>query len=198
MSNGFGQYESARTGPKVDLEDGIYSALVREAELVRDEKGAPVESYGKKQVVVRFMVDRDIELRRKYSISYGQNKENGKWAAWASFIEAATGIKCGSPEQKDIGPGDLENIEVRIMVKENDRGYMDIVDVLQPRKKATPATRGNDLPARARANAVVARARGMEEPMGAGEPTEDEINEALAQSAAKDALYDGLEDETPY
>lgn len=133
----FGQY--ANETSSVNLEPGMYPAMIHTADLVLEEGTPKVTENGKNLVDVVFVVDRENKPRRRYTISFGQNKSNGQWSAFAKFLEAATGLKCGDKAQRTITAEQLTGKTVRIVVAENDRGYMDVQNVLPPGKKPQEA-----------------------------------------------------------
>lgn len=149
MSTAFGTYDKSSGG--VDMDPGMYDAIIESASLVY-ENGVPKESQnGKNLVKVAVRIDRETVLNRTMSISFGQNKANGQWAVFAKFIEAATGIKCGDKTQRNVTEDELRGKRVRIVVEQNDNGYMDITSFMPPGKSSArpqpaPAVSNDDEP----------------------------------------------------
>ena len=150
----FGTYDKTSAG--VEMEPGMYDGIIESATVVREQDGElKVTEYGKNLVRVAVRLDRDMILNRTMSISLGQNKANGQYAVFAKFIEAATGIKCGDKAQRNVTDEDLRGKRVRIVVEQNDKGYMDITSFMpaaRAARKAAPVDSafldedGNEIP----------------------------------------------------
>jgi hypothetical protein len=139
----YGEYAPTPAN-KIDLPDGTYEAMIESTTLVRNEQGEPVANRdGKHQVDVYFRVanatdsgNGPVSVRRRFTISYGKNQQNGKWAQWAQFLATARPeVQAGDERQKKISNMHLQGKIVRIVVAENERGYVDIVRLL-PKKAA--------------------------------------------------------------
>lgn len=125
--------ELAQQAPIVD--PGIYDVIVEKAEVVKNADGTlKMTENGKHQVDVMFRIDGDTTLNRRYTISFGKNKQNGQYAAFASFIAAVTGIPMGDPRQRNITESDLMGRRARIVTVVTDEGYVNIESVAPPPK----------------------------------------------------------------
>lgn len=142
MNDSFGQFDTS--GAATNLQNNgkaWYDAEITHAAVVYEADGQPKQhpKNGKKYCRVDFTVPSVLAdsgkpevLTRTYVISYGQSTEGAKpWSAFSQMIAAATGIACGDPRQKDVGPSHLVGQYVSINPKINDRGYTDVESVLQ-------------------------------------------------------------------
>ena len=148
MSDSFGNHVREESG--LDLDEGEHAALISKAVLPRDDEGAFIESYGKTVCDVSFAIDGDESqtVRRRYSISFGQNTQSGAWAAFAELLAAACGVPCGAKNQRQLGTEDLEGQNVRVVLKrveKNGKSYLNVVNVLAPRKGARSAPEGGQV-----------------------------------------------------
>lgn len=131
--------EHATSDSYAVIEPGMYDATIESVSLVRNADGTPKETEnGKEQADVRFLTEQG-PVRRRYSISFGQNQSNGLYAQFAKFIEAATGVKCGDSGQRKVSDTMLVGKNVRIVVDINERGYNNVTNVMAPAKGARPA-----------------------------------------------------------
>lgn len=132
----FGEYDSNAT-PSVD--PGVYDAIIESASLVYETTNGVTtpkrNDNGKALFDVFFTIDASTKLKRRYSISFGQNTTNKQWSAFAKMLEVATGVRCGDPVQKELDDHDLVGKRVRIVVETNDRGYADVSNVLPSAKQ---------------------------------------------------------------
>jgi hypothetical protein len=135
----FGDYDANAT-PVV--EPGMYFAMIKSADIVTDNGIPKVNDNGKNLVDVLFIVG-EYTLKRRYTISFGQNTQNKQWSAFAKMLEATTGVRCGDPAQKSLDEEELRGRECRVVVDTNDRGYSDITNVL-PAPKKEPAAAAKD------------------------------------------------------
>lgn len=137
---GFGELVQKKTMPrsknethKDQLPSGWQSAIVKTAAPATDENGDPrTNDYGKPLVRITFTLDSEHDVARTYAVSYGYHQRNQTWAAWAEFLQAVAGIACGNPNQKKLGPRDLEGQRCRVELVKNDRGWMDVNAVAPP------------------------------------------------------------------
>ena len=128
----FGDYAQA-SGAAV--EDGVYDATVTSAKIVKDDKGLPKKNdNGKCQCDVVFDLGGDVEIRRRYSISFGQNRQNGQWAAFAKFLAVIAGTQPTDPRIELMEPEELVGKRCRVVVSTNERGYNNVDNVLPPEK----------------------------------------------------------------
>lgn len=139
----FGEYAVEDQG--LDLEEGEHRALITHVEMPKDEQGNPLESFGKNVVDITFAIEGNEKetARRRYSISFGQNNTTGAWAAFAELLAAATGIVCGDKNQRKLGIHDLEGQWCRVVLKrveKNGKTYLNVVEVLSPKKERRQAT----------------------------------------------------------
>jgi hypothetical protein len=157
----FGNYSSE--GAASDIEEGEHPALISRAELVVDEHGEPAilkpmpgyKGGPKHQCDVTFAINgSEAEtVRRRYSISYGQNNQTGAWAGWAELIAAAVGIPCGAKNQRQVTDEDLLGQWCRVVLKNEDKSgktYLNVKTVLGPKKarpQAAPAPEIEEEPA---------------------------------------------------
>jgi hypothetical protein len=137
----FGSY-AREESDNSELDEGEYQAQIVKVEMPKDpETGQPLISFDKNVCDVTFAVE-GAKIKRRYSISFGQNSQTGSWAAFAELIAAATGIPCGAKNQRRIGVADLEGQECRVVFKrqeKNGKSYLNVVQVLGPRRAARPA-----------------------------------------------------------
>jgi hypothetical protein len=124
----FGEY--ANEGGASGLDNGMYDATIKSAALVMENGQPKATQDGKKQVDVFFQIDAETTVKRRYSISFGQNSATKTWAAFAKLIEAATGVKCGEKAQRQVTDMELVGRPVRIVIETNDRGYSDVANVM--------------------------------------------------------------------
>ncbi len=114
----------------IKLDNGMYDATIAKIVIVM-ENGAPKKNdNGKPLLDVFYQLDEENTIKRRYSVSLGQNSANKQWAAFAKVIEAATRVKCGDPGQQDVTDEQMIGRAVRIVIEQNDRGYADVVNVL--------------------------------------------------------------------
>ncbi len=153
MNDSFGQFDTS--GAATNLQNNgkaWYDAEITHAAVVYEANGQPKQhpKNGKKYCRVDFTVASVLAdsgqpevLTRTYVISYGQSTEGAKpWSAFSQMIAAATGLTCGDPRQKDVGPSHLVGQYVSINPVLNDRGYTDVERVLPIEEAApTPPTR---------------------------------------------------------
>lgn len=132
----FGDF--AQTGP--NIEPGIYDCSIESATVVKDANGNPkINDNGKHQVDVKFRIDDETTLNRRYTITFGKNSQTGDYAAFAKFLAAVTGIPLGDPRQKTVTESDLLGRRARIVTVVTDQGYVNIDSVAAPPKvKAQP------------------------------------------------------------
>ncbi len=148
MNDSFGQFDTS--GAATNLQNNgkaWYDAAITHAAVVYEANGQPKQhpKNGKKYCRVDFTVASVLAdsgqpevLTRTYVISYGQSTEGAKpWSAFSQMIAAATGLSCGDPRQKDVGPSHLVGQYVSINPVLNDRGYTDVERVL-PIEEAAP------------------------------------------------------------
>jgi hypothetical protein len=139
MAIKFGEYASSGG---ISLDAGMYNATIKSAAMVMENGQPKATQDGKNQVDVFFEIDQDTTVKRRYSISFGQNTATKEWAAFSKMIEAATFVKCGDPAQRDVTDSELVGRAVRIVIEANDRGYSDVKLVMpapqQAQAKAKP------------------------------------------------------------
>ncbi len=134
----FGEYASENV---TALDPGMYDATINAVSLVMNGSEPAITQNGKKQVDVFFDVEGE-QVKRRYSISFGQNTTNKQWSAFAKLIEVVTNIKCGDEGQRHVNDGQLINKRVRIVVETNDRGYSDVSNVMRsPQPQAQTKSR---------------------------------------------------------
>lgn len=132
--SGFGQYDN-RSGAGETMKPGVYAAEIVKADVKREQGGAVVKDRAsgkvKFELIVRVSGPKHVgeNLKRTMTVTFGQNQESGQYATFARFIETATGIPCGDPAQKAVGPDDLTGKKLSVMVKPGN-GYNNIVDFL--------------------------------------------------------------------
>ena len=148
MSDSFGNH--ARVESELDLEEGEHAALISKAVLPRDDEGEFIQSYGKDVCDVSFAINGDESqtVRRRYAVTFGQNTTTGTWAAFAELLAAACGVPCGAKNQRQLGTQDLEGQNVRVVLKKvekNGREYLNVINVLAPRKGAKPTPEGGQV-----------------------------------------------------
>jgi hypothetical protein len=129
-----GDHDNSVSGTAV--EPGVYSGIIESVSIVMENGIPKLTENGKESVDVAIRVDREITLRRRMSISFGQNSANGQWAVLAKFIEVATGIKCGDKAQRTVTDDALIGQLVRCVVETSDRGYSNITSFLPAQKDA--------------------------------------------------------------
>ena len=120
------------------VDPGMYDAIIESAHVLYENGLPKVNDNGKNLIDVMFVLDTETKLRRRYTISFGQNSQTKAYAAFAKVIEAALGIRAGDPAQKAVEEESFAGQRVRIVVETNDRGYSDIVTVMPPATKSTP------------------------------------------------------------
>lgn len=136
---GFGQYDSGG-GARVAMRAGVYHTIIKKADVKRGQGGKivtdPKSGKAKFELIVDVHGPRHIgeELKRTMPVAFGANSETGQYAAFARFIEAATGIPCGDARQKDVEEADLLRRDLWVMVK-HENGYNNIVDFVEPEEE---------------------------------------------------------------
>lgn len=126
----FGAYDTA--SGKAEVPDGTYEVAVKSVQVVK-RNGEPVRDQRSNKIKIAIVVTveagehKGVDLKRTTTIAYGANSENGAYAVFAQFLEAATGVKCGDPEQKKLGEPVLKGKRLLVTVLENSKGYADIV-----------------------------------------------------------------------
>jgi len=119
------------------VEDGVYSATVTKAKVVLDDSGVPKKNdNGKCSIDVTFDLGEECEVRRRYSISFGQNRTNGQWAAFAKFLAVVSGTQPSDPRLALMEPEELLGKKCQVVISTNDKGYSNVDNVLAA-KKAT-------------------------------------------------------------
>ena len=130
--------------------EGEHPATITKASLPRDPetggflkfKPKPGEKgYPKGICDVTFSLDdEEYVVNRRYAMSYQQNS-TGAWSAWSQLLSAACGVPCGAKQQRKLGTSDLEGQWVRVVLKnveKNGRTYLNVVNVLPPKKGSVP------------------------------------------------------------
>jgi hypothetical protein len=157
MSGAFGQYETSGSA-NGGVPDGRYPFVVKSVAL-QMRNGKPIEGRnGKKRVEIVVEITAGEHagkpLRRICDVSFGQNSENEKWSTFALFLAAVTGVPCGDPEQKKLGPADLKGRRGFASVMVNEKGYSDIVKFAPAEREDGPRAEDRiaDRPERAAAS----------------------------------------------
>jgi len=138
VSISFGSHDHS-SGSSSQVEPGMYDATIDSVSLVKDASGLPmVDQYGKEKAQVKFETT-EGPLSRRYTISFGKNNQTGQYAAFAKFIEAATGIKCGDNRQRQVTDSELVGKRVRIVADLSDDGkYTNVTNVMPPARVSKP------------------------------------------------------------
>lgn len=152
----FHDYAPDAAGSNVD--DGVYAATIKSAKIVTDENGLPKKNEnGKCACDVTFDLGEDIEVRRRFSISFGQNRTNGQWAAFAKFLAAVSGLNPSDPRLGMMEPEELIGKRCQVVIEKNEKGYSDVANVLAAKRPtqrlaemAEAATSGRAAQAQAR------------------------------------------------
>jgi hypothetical protein len=165
-----------------DLE-GEHPAIISKAVLPRDPqkpeqflKRQPQEPGGKAKGLcdVSFQLqDAEHTATRRYTMSYGQSN-TGAWGEWAQLLATACGVPCGAKHQKDLGTEDLEGQAVRVVLKlveKNGQTYLNVVNVLAPKRFKTQAQEAEGFPHN---KPAVKNAAIVEERMAGEQPLWDE------------------------
>lgn len=107
-----------------------------------------IDKWGKSRVAVRFELDDEvgpdngpISINRYFSISYGAT--GGTYAAFATFLQAVTGIKCGDKAQRNVKPSEIIGKPLQVLtanVEKDDTTRTNITGTLPPKKQTAPAT----------------------------------------------------------
>ena len=119
---GYGHY--AGGGGSAVAIDGAFTATIKNMEVIASEKP---------RMKITVTIDDGSEfdgetLTRVGGISFGMNSESKKWAWFAQYIQAATGIPCGDPAQKKAPKESMVGKRVRIKVMHDDeKGYNNII-----------------------------------------------------------------------
>ncbi|MGH7716911.1 MAG: hypothetical protein ACREML_13055 [Vulcanimicrobiaceae bacterium] len=129
MSTRFGDHVKDESAGSGLMPEGIYEACIESVRLM-EKDGVPMQDqYGKEKALVRFSTD-EGSVWRRYTISFGTNPKNGTVAAFAAFIESATGVKAGDSKQRHVTDSDLVGKRVRVVVIHKD-GYANVDKVLK-------------------------------------------------------------------
>ena len=140
MPEVFGEHDHSESSGQ-HVEPGMYDATIDSVSLVKDASGLPmVDQYGKEKAQVKFETT-EGPLSRRYTISFGKNNQSGQYAAFAKFIEAATGVKCGESRQRKVTDVELVGKHVRVVADRSDDGrYVNVTNVMPPARRAKPTS----------------------------------------------------------
>lgn len=129
----FHDYAADSVGSNVD--EGVYNATIKSAKIVLDDNGLPKKNdNGKCACDVTFDLGSDTEVRRRYSVSFGQNRTNQQWAAFAKFLAAISGMPPSDPRLGMMEPEELLGKRCQVVIEKNDKGYSDVANVLAAKR----------------------------------------------------------------
>jgi hypothetical protein len=156
MSGGFGQFDTAGGGSGTPMPLAIYDLVVVDADVKRDSSGEVIRDPKTDKARFRILVEvasgefKGERIVRTCNVTYAPSQD-GNYGPFAQFLQAATGIPCGDPRQREIGRDDLRGRVIRGLVK-HARGYNNIAEFVFDGAPATaPTPRRDAAPPRAAA-----------------------------------------------
>lgn len=139
-----GDFDTSTPAGKGTFE-GPFKGVIEDAVLVKNDDGSPyLSAYGKHQIDVFVVVNPELTLKRRMSVSFGQM--GNQYAALAELIQAALGIPCGDPKQRKVQLADLAGKPIGGMAVINERGYTDIIKWRAASKGAAKAELDDEIP----------------------------------------------------
>lgn len=98
--------------------DGYYAGNIKAITPRCVRGGQPeLDENGKRRVTIEVDLEDGTALQRTTSIAFGKNSKKNQYSQWAQFIEAATGVRCGDPAQRQYTARELISLPIGVRTK---------------------------------------------------------------------------------